>query len=204
MRVITLLFLSGGGAEIGDNVRIFTPSQTHIDDQALHLLHIGSNVVITGPVTILTHDYSAFVCMRRYPEKERAVAAMRSVTISDNVFIGWGATILPGTVIGENTIIGAGAVVSGNIESDSVYAGNPAKKIMTIEEFYRRRIERQVEEAKNIYISYSNQYNKKPTENCFYGYESLWNREKYSHCRFNSYSEFCNYVRERVLEEEHK
>lgn len=119
------------GAEIGVNVRIFTPSQTYINDQALHLLHIEfeSNVVITGPfTTILTHDYSSFVCMRRYPEKERAVAAMRSVTIGDNVFVGWGATILPGTTIGENTIIGAGAVVSGNIEADSVYAGNPAKK----------------------------------------------------------------------------
>ena len=69
-------------------MRIFTPSQTHIDDQALHLLHIGSNVVIAGPVTILTHDYSSFVCMRRYPERERAVAAMRSVTIGDNVLLG--------------------------------------------------------------------------------------------------------------------
>lgn len=47
-----LAFLKRGGATVGDNVRIFTPSQTHIDDQALHLLHIGSNVVITGPVTI--------------------------------------------------------------------------------------------------------------------------------------------------------
>ena len=66
--------------------------------------------------------------MKCYPERERTVAAMRSVTIGDNVFVGWGATILPGTTIGENTIIGAGAVVSGNIEADFVYAGNPAKK----------------------------------------------------------------------------
>lgn len=178
--------------------------QTHIDDQALHLLHIGSNVVITGPVTILTHDYSSFVCMRRYPERERAVAAMREVTIGDNVFVGWGATILPGTIIGENTIIGAGAVVSGNIKSDSVYAGNPAKKIMTIEEFYCRRIERQVEEAENIYISYLNKYNKEPTENCFYGYESLWDKAKYLHCRYDSYSEFCGFVRKSILEEKNK
>ena len=79
-----------GGAEIGENVRIFTPSQTHIDVQALHLLHLGSNVVMTGPVTVLTHDYSSFVCMRRFSERERAVAAMRPVIIGNNVFIGWG------------------------------------------------------------------------------------------------------------------
>lgn len=69
------------------------------------------------------------------------MAAMRPVTIGDNVFIGWGATILPGAIIGENTIIGAGAVVSGFIEPDSVYTGNPAKKLMTIDEFYNRRID---------------------------------------------------------------
>lgn len=148
-------------------MRIFTPSQTHIDDQALHLLHIGSNVVITGPVTILTHDYSSFVCMRRYPERERAVAAMRSVMIGDNVFVGWGATILPGTIIGENTIIGAGAVVSGNIEADSVYAGNPARKIMTLEDFYQRRIARQEGEARNIYKSYLDSFGKNRQQNAF-------------------------------------
>ena len=58
-----------------------------------------------------------------------------------------GATILSGTIIGENTIIGVGTVVSGTIESDSVYAGNPARKLMMIDEFYCRRIERQSEEA---------------------------------------------------------
>ena len=199
-----MLFLSGGGAEIGENVRIFTPSQTHIDVQALHLLHIGSNVVITGPVTVLTHDYSSFVCMRRFPERERAVAAMRPVIISNNVFIGWGATILPGTIIGENTIIGAGAVASGTIESDSVYAGNPARKLMTIDEFYCRRIERQSEEACRIYASYLNKFGKEPKEDCFYGYESLWNKSKYSYCRWDSYSEFCNFVRGKLKEKSTK
>lgn len=45
---------------------------------------------MTGSGTILTHDYGSFVCMRCFPERECIVAAMRSVTIGDNVFIGWG------------------------------------------------------------------------------------------------------------------
>lgn len=53
-----ITFLKRRGAEIGDNVRIFTPAQTYIDTQAPHLLHIGTDVVITGPVTILIHDCS--------------------------------------------------------------------------------------------------------------------------------------------------
>lgn len=176
-------------------MRIFAPSQTHIDMQAPYMIHIGSDVVITGPVTILTHDYSSFVCARVYPEEERAVSAMRPVTIGDNVFVGWGATILPGTAIGDNTIIGAGAVVSGNIESDSVYAGNPAKKIMTIEDFYQKRIGRQEGEAKYIYQSYQNRFRKEPEENCFYGYESLWNNSKYKKCRYASFADFVNEAR---------
>ena len=142
--------------------------------------------------------------MRRYPERERAVAAMRSVTIGDNVFVGWGATILPGTTIGENTIIGAGAVVSGNIEADSVYAGNPARKIMTLEDFYQRRIARQEGEARNIYKSYLDSFGKEPTAERFYGYESLWARSKYSHCRYDSYSDFCDSIKEQIMEKKNK
>lgn len=48
--------------------------------------------------------------------------------IGNNVFIGGGATILGGSHIGDNVIIGANSVVSGNVDSNSVYAGNPARK----------------------------------------------------------------------------
>jgi sugar O-acyltransferase (sialic acid O-acetyltransferase NeuD family) len=49
--------------------------------------------------------------------------------ISNKVFIGSGATILPGIKIPENTIIGAGSVVFRNIKESGTYVGNPAKKI---------------------------------------------------------------------------
>jgi len=56
-----------------------------------------------------------------------------SITIEDNVFIGMGSTIMTGiSLIGENSIIGAGAVVIKNVEKNSVYAGVPAKKIRDI------------------------------------------------------------------------
>lgn len=43
-----------------------------------------------------------------------------------------------GAEIGDNVIIGAGSVVSGKIESNSVYAGNPAKRICSLEEHYQK------------------------------------------------------------------
>ena len=53
--------------------------------------------------------------------------------IGKNVFIGMGSIILKGTQIGDNTVIGAGSVVSGVIPSNVVVAGNPAKVIREIE-----------------------------------------------------------------------
>ena len=51
-------FLRKQGVKIGQNVKIYRPFNTTIDFQNPHLLTIGDDVQITGPVTILTHDYS--------------------------------------------------------------------------------------------------------------------------------------------------
>jgi len=63
----------------------------------------------------------------------------RVTWIGDNVFIGMNATILMGAHIGNNSIVGAGAVVSGSYPDGMVIAGNPAKVICTIDEFYEKR-----------------------------------------------------------------
>jgi acetyltransferase-like isoleucine patch superfamily enzyme len=54
------------------------------------------------------------------------------VILEDNVWIGAGTTILKGTCIGENSIIGAGSVVTKDIPPNSIAAGNPAKVIKHI------------------------------------------------------------------------
>lgn len=139
------------GTEIGQDVYIYNPDVTHIDETDPHLLTIGDHVRITGPVTILTHDYSWSVIKHKFGE---ICGKQRAVTIGDGVFVGWGATILCGTTIGDHAIIGAQAVVSGRVDSDSVYAGNPAKKIMTLDEFRAKRKEKQLDEA----VAYANAY----------------------------------------------
>lgn len=61
----------------------------------------------------------------------------------ENCFIGAKFLILPGTEIGDNTICGGGAVLHGKIPSNSIVAGNPAKRICSIEEWTRKHIEKQ-------------------------------------------------------------
>ncbi|WP_269325421.1 acyltransferase [Lactobacillus delbrueckii] len=154
-------YLRSIGVSVGQNVEIFRPFNTTIDTQNPHLLTIGNDVQITGPVTILTHDYSWSVLKRKYGY---IYGNQRKTVIGNNVFIGWGATILGGSQVGDNVIIGANAVVSGHVDSDSVYAGNPAKKLMTLDEFRVKREKKQLEEAKDVVLEYKRRFNKMPPE----------------------------------------
>lgn len=149
------------GVSVGENVEIFRPFNTTIDVQNPHLLTIGNDVQITGPVTILTHDYSWSVLKRKYGY---IYGNQRSTSIGNNVFIGWGATILGGSKIGNNVIIGANSVISGIVDSNSVYAGNPAKKLMSLEEFRNKRERNQLLEAKQYVIKYKERFKIIPPE----------------------------------------
>lgn len=60
------------------------------------------------------------------------VVIRRPIVVGRNVFIGMNVFILPGVEIGDDVIIGAGSVVRGVVESDSIMAGNPARKIRTL------------------------------------------------------------------------
>ena len=139
-----ITYLRKIGVQVGEDVVLYRPLNTTIDVQNPHLLEIGNHVMMTGPVTILTHDYSWSVLKRKYGE---IVGNQKYTVLKDNIFIGWGATILAGSYIGENTIIGAGSVVSGHLEGNAVYAGNPARRILSIDEYYQKRKSKQIEEA---------------------------------------------------------
>lgn len=56
----------------------------------------------------------------------------KKIKIGNNVWVGWGAIILKGVTIGDNSIIAAGAVVVSNIPPNSIAAGNPAKVVKSI------------------------------------------------------------------------
>ncbi len=58
---------------------------------------------------------------------------VRPVTICDNVWIGSGAVIFPGVTIGENSVVSSGSYVMSDVPPNTVVAGNPARKIMSLQ-----------------------------------------------------------------------
>lgn len=70
--------------------------------------------------------------------------------------------ILSGVNIGNNVIIGAGSVVTKDIPSNSVYGGNPAKLIMTLDEFYKRRKSKFEEESFLLARTITQKHNRAP------------------------------------------
>ncbi|MBD3787966.1 MAG: acyltransferase, partial [Sphingomonadales bacterium] len=107
------------------------PSNTFTDPQ---YTSIGNNVWIVG-AWVCGHDGSAVMLGRAYG---CALDAVGPVRIHDDVFIGRGATILPGVSIGPRAIVGAGAVVSRDVPPNTVVAGNPARVIRSLDEHVER------------------------------------------------------------------
>lgn len=159
------------GMKIGNDCVVYVPTKTLIDEQYPWMISIGNHVRITEGVKILTHDYSWSV-LKNY--RGGVFGASGVVEIGDNVFIGMNAIIERNVKIGNNVIIGAGSVVTKDCEENSVYAGVPAKRIMSIDEFLLKRRDRQLDEAKLLAQKYYARFHKKPESEVFHEYFMLF------------------------------
>ena len=153
-------YLRSHGCEIGEGCRFFAPRTTVIDLR-MDCISIGKNTKITSGVVILAHDFSPSVLIHTH--HDILLAGGKRTTIGDNCFIGVNAIILPGKHIGNNCIIGTGAVVTTDIPDNMVVAGNPAKVIMTVDEYYQKRKKSQLNDAKCNVRHYLQKYNRFPT-----------------------------------------
>lgn len=124
-------FLEKKGCEIGEGTRFVSPKHTLIDIGRANYITIGKNCCFSRG-TVLAHDYSWYVLVGGLGEL--CPDPGNKVVIGNNVFVGFEAVILPGVIVGDNAIIGARSVVTKNIPANTVWAGNPAKFICTIED----------------------------------------------------------------------
>ena len=85
---------------------------------------IGSKVVLGGFVTGLSHNYESI----ELSIKDQGVS-LNTTIIEDDVWIGGNTVIVPGIKIGTHSLIGAGSVVTKDVEPYTIVAGNPARPI---------------------------------------------------------------------------
>ncbi|EPI2804284.1 sugar O-acetyltransferase [Vibrio vulnificus] len=136
-------------AEVGENCYIEPPlranwgKHTHLGNNVyanfnLTLvddthIYIGNSVMIAPNVTIAAAGHPID------PELRRKVAQFNiPVHIKDNVWIGANSVVLPGVTIGENSVIGAGSVVTKDIPANVVAVGNPCRVLRPIGEHDKR------------------------------------------------------------------
>jgi maltose O-acetyltransferase len=88
---------------------------------------LGEHVQVGPNVQFLTPTHPLEPSQRR-----TGLEAGEPITVANNVWLGGGAIILPGISIGENTVVGAGAVVTKSLPASVVAVGNPARVIRTL------------------------------------------------------------------------
>lgn len=110
--------------KIGNNIS----TNNNIFICAANCIEIGDDTLIGQYVTIMDHEAH---CID--PLKRRQIGEIGKVIVGKNVWIGNNVTILKNSEIGDNSIIAAGAVVSGKFSSNVIIGGVPAKIIKNIQ-----------------------------------------------------------------------
>ena len=91
-------------------------------------IEIDDDTFIAPKVNLITLNHVA-------NPYERSTTVSKPIKIGKRVWIGIAATVLAGVTIGDNAIVGAGSVVTHDVESNTVVAGNPARVIKRLEQF---------------------------------------------------------------------
>lgn len=133
-------------AEIGTNCYIEPPLHAN---HAGHHVHFGNNVYANFGLTLVddTHIYvgdctmfgpNVVVATAGHPIlpelREKALQFNMPVHIGRNCWLGAGVIVLPGVTIGDNSVIGAGSVVTKDIPANVIAVGNPCRVLREIGE----------------------------------------------------------------------
>jgi carbonic anhydrase/acetyltransferase-like protein (isoleucine patch superfamily) len=129
-----------GEVTLGNNCTVWFNAVVRGD---VHSITVGNNTNIQdGAIIHCTYQKAKTVIGSNVSIAHNAI--VHGCTIEDNVLVGMGAIIMDDAVIGQNSVIAAGAVVlpGTQIESGSIYAGVPAKRVKDISEEMKAVIQR--------------------------------------------------------------
>lgn len=154
-----ITLLREAGCKIGNNCEIYKTAYFGTEP---YLIKIGDNVRISGYCNLITHDGSVWVIRNLYDLQD--IDLMGTIEIGNNVNVGMNVTILPNVKIGNNVIVGCNSIVTKSIPDNEVWAGIPARKIETVEEYYNKNKDRFVNtkhlDCKEKEIFLKNYFNK--------------------------------------------
>jgi acetyltransferase-like isoleucine patch superfamily enzyme len=119
-------FYTAGGLEIRVGRNVFINQCCTIYDMGG--VDISDRVMIGPNVNIITTGHPLA------PSQRRAYVEAKPITIEKNVWVATGATIVGGVIVGENSVVAAGAVVTKDVPPNSLVAGVPAKVIRSLDE----------------------------------------------------------------------
>jgi maltose O-acetyltransferase len=117
------------GLQIGNNV--YVAPWVLIDPVAAYLISIGDSCRLAPRVHILAHDATS--------REALGYTRLAPVNIGSRVFLGADTLVLPGVTIGDDSVIGAGSLVSSDIPAGSLAVGRPARVVGNSHEFFERR-----------------------------------------------------------------
>jgi acetyltransferase-like isoleucine patch superfamily enzyme len=117
-------FYATGGAGTRVGLDVFVNQNCTFYD--LGGLDIGDGVMIGPNVCLITSGHPL------EPSRRRDGVTARPIVIGRNAWIGAGATLIGGVTVGENAVVAAGSVVTRDVPSDTLVAGNPARVIRSI------------------------------------------------------------------------
>ena len=109
------------------------------------MVKLGDNVLVGPKVSFYTamHPIDA-------KQREQWLVYAKPITVEDNVWIGGSATILGGVTIGKNAIVGAGAVVTKDVEPNTIVVGNPAIVLRKITAEDSKKYQEELAKQKDI------------------------------------------------------
>lgn len=109
------------------------------------MIKLGDNVLVGPKVSFYTamHPIDA-------KQREQWLVYAKPITVEDNVWIGGSATILGGVTIGKNAIVGAGAVVTKDVEPNTIVVGNPARVLRKITAEDSKKYQEELAKQKDI------------------------------------------------------
>ncbi|MHC5540403.1 acyltransferase [Singulisphaera rosea] len=132
MRTDPVAYARSLGVRVGHDCRLDLAPDTFGSEP--YLISIGNHVTIAPNVKFINHDGGVWVFRKDHPD----IDVVAPIVICDNVFIGMNCILLPGITIGANSVVGAGSIVTRDVEPGSVVVGAPAKRIKSVDDYWER------------------------------------------------------------------